>query len=315
MIIVITCALQRRFVSGRGKGGTPKLSVNMWNDRGFRQIALAGNNKHDIQHARTQKPKRRVVPISSNIVLTMTTPVTQAVNKTNQITVVAQPGPLGIYVDEIPGEEYLCIAGLLRNSPLKAEIKAGDRIQGINGVDLKGWTLEKLARYCREHTDSLKSIDILQSSSAKFGFTPRKIKSIAHKKSSPPKSTKLRTKIIRPTPPPMAVFEVLRPPPPFGYERKVLEVPSGRIGIRVKMKNGMLAILEVVDDSPIKHLVQADDVIEGVDSLYEENWDIARFIAYIQATGSRKRTLQMILKTKPPPNPFRLPVPTPQKRT
>jgi hypothetical protein len=80
------------------------------------------------------------------------------------------------------------------------------------------------------------------------------------------------------------------------------------------MKNEMLAILEVIDDSPIQHLVQVDDMIEGVDSLYGENWDIARFIEYIQATDDRKRTLQMFVK-KPPSNLFRLPEPTPQKPT
>lgn len=243
----------------------------------------------------------------------MTTTVTEAASKGNQITVVAQPGPLGIYVDQIPGEEYLCIGGLLRNSPLNAAVNTGDRIQGINGVDLKGWTLDKLASYCREHTDSLKSINILQPSNTKFGFTPRKIKSVPHKKVSPPKSSKLRTKTIRPTPPPMSLFEALRPPPPLGFERKIVEVPSGRMGIRVKMKNNLLAIIEVIDDSPIKDLVQVDDLIEGVDSLYEEKLDITRFIAYIQATESRKRTLQMILKKKSPTNPFRLPMPTPKK--
>ncbi|KAI2509422.1 hypothetical protein MHU86_4923 [Fragilaria crotonensis] len=239
--------------------------------------------------------------------------VTKAINEVNQLTIVAQPGPLGIYVDEIPGEEYLFVGGLLRNSPLHAtEVKAGDRLQGIDGLDLKGWTLEKLASYCKDHANSLKSIEILQSSTTKFGFTPRKMKSIPHRKSSPPKLSKLRTKIIRPTPPPMYVFELLRPTPPFGYERKIVDVPSGRIGIRVKMTNEMLAILEVTEDSPIKHLVQVGDFIEGVDSLYEEKWDIARFVAYIQATDGRKRTLQMFVK-KPQSNPFRLPVPTPQK--
>ena len=243
------------------------------------------------------------------------TVITEAMNEVNQVTIVAQPGPLGMYVDEIPGEEYLVVGGLLRNSPLHAsEVKAGDRLQGINGMDLKGWTLEKLASYCKDHADSLKSIEILQSSTPKFGFTPRKMKSLPHRKSSPPKSSKLRTKIIRPTPPPMYVFELLRPPPPYGYERKIVDVPSGRIGIRVKMKNEMLAILEVIDDSPIQHLVQVDDMIEGVDSLYGENWDIARFIEYIQATDDRKRTLQMFVK-KPPSNLFRLPEPTPQKPT
>lgn len=243
----------------------------------------------------------------------MTMTVTKAINEVNQLTIVAQPGPLGIYVDEIPGEEYLFVGGLLRNSPLHAtEVKAGDRLQGIDGLDLKGWTLEKLASYCKDHANSLKSIEILQSSTTKFGFTPRKMKSIPHRKSSPPKLSKLRTKIIRPTPPPMYVFELLRPTPPFGYERKIVDVPSGRIGIRVKMTNEMLAILEVIEDSPIKHLVQVGDFIEGVDSLYEEKWDIARFVAYIQATDGRKRTLQMFVK-KPQSNPFRLPVQTPQK--
>ena len=234
---------------------------------------------------------------------------------TKSITVVAQPGPLGVFVDEVPGEEYLCVSGLKRNSPLNETMKVGDRLQGMNGVDLKGWSLEKLATYCKDHSKTLKNIDILQATT-NFGLTPRKKKVVAHKKSSsPPKtSSRQRKKMVGPTPPPMSVFETLRPPPPAGYERKIVDVPAGRMGIRVKMRNGILAIFEVVEDSPIKHLVQVDDMIEGVDSLYEEKWDMPRFLEHIKETNTRSRSFHMFVKKKPPiNNSCRLPIPTPQK--
>jgi hypothetical protein len=40
-----------------------------------------------------------------------------ATDLSKSITVVAQPGPLKIFVDEVPGEEYLCGSGLQQNSP------------------------------------------------------------------------------------------------------------------------------------------------------------------------------------------------------
>ena len=111
----------------------------------------------------------------------------------------------------------------------------------------------------------------------------------------------------------MAAFETLRPRPPVGYERKIVNVPPGLIGIRVRMKNEMLAIFEVIEDSPIKQLIQVDDMIEGVDNLYEERWDMPRFLAHIQATNNARRTFHMFVKVKLPANPYRLPVPTPKK--
>lgn len=234
-------------------------------------------------------------------------------SKTMKIIVAVEPGPLGIYVDEIPGDEYPLVSGFQGQSPLNAVVKVGDRIQGINGMDIKGWTLEKLASYCNEHKDSERKIEFLQSSTSSFSFTGKKGKSIPHKRSSPPKTSKLRSKIGAPTPPPMAAFEKLRPRPPAGYQRKIVNIPPGRIGIRVRMKNDMLAIFEVIEDSPIKHLVQVDDIIEGVDNLYEETWDMPRFLAHIKATNDAKRTFHMFVKVKPPANPYRLPVPTPKK--
>jgi hypothetical protein len=230
----------------------------------------------------------------------------------SKISVTAEPGSLGLFVDQVPGEDYLVVSALQPQSPLQAKVKAGDRLQGINGVDLKGWSLEKLAGYCKEHTDTFKNIDVLQAPRNRFlqAFTPGKKKIVAHKKSSPPKSLKRKN-----IPPPMSAFQTLRPPAPDDHERFMVEIAAGSAGIRVKMVGEHLTIYEVLDSSQIKGKVVVDNIVEGFDAVHEQKWDVQSFVDYAKKNVTRTRYLHLFRRKKTRLNPWAIPVPTPQKHT
>ena len=226
----------------------------------------------------------------------MASAVTNAiVSDTNQPSIITKSDSLEIIMEEEIGPH-----NVTRTSPMNTNLTIWDKGQGgaVQGTTIKGWTMQKLAIYFSDFKGEL-------STSSRNGLTPRRPKAIPHKKASPPKALRAQ-KLYRPNPPPMSAFQVLRPSPPIGYERKNVDVPPGLIGIRVMMKNNMLTIYEVTDDSPIKHSVRVNDVIEGVDCLYEQKWDIDRFIEHVRATSGQKRTLQVFVKKNTPPNPVAL---------
>jgi hypothetical protein len=222
------------------------------------------------------------------------------------LTITTEPGPLGIYVDEVPGEEYFVVRGVKHDSPLNATLQAGDRLQKIDGIDVKGWSLEKFVAYCKEHKDHFKKLDILHHSpkkAARSFFNRRKtsptkiIQHSASTKSSPTKQVKL-------TQPPMIAFQMLRPNPPEGYRRRVVEVPPGPMNILLDKldgpNNAYITIVQVLEDSPFKDEINAGDLVEGADNLYRPVWDLEEFRTYITSRISRTRVLHLFTKNKSP---------------
>lgn len=209
------------------------------------------------------------------------------------VSVTASPGNLGVFMNEVPGEKYLIVSGLHPSSPLRGSIKPGDRLQAINGTDLKGWSLDRLAAYCKEQKEHIKKLDILQDNPFKNLATPSKSKVVSARKAVSPKSTAKRK---MKAPPPMTAFESLRPPPPPGYQRKIVKAPPGKLGIKVGISQERLLIVWIAQDCELK--LEKGDVVEGIDNLYQKRWTIAKFVDYCKETSNKTRFLHMLEKVK-----------------
>jgi hypothetical protein len=224
---------------------------------------------------------------------------------------IVQSSPLGFGESKNSGNTHLHVGRLLKQSPLfGAGVKRGDRLKRI-----ATWTMEEPPSFCREHEKSRQRLDLMQRLSIKAIPLRRKESlkegSFVTKQSIQKTSMNPQSFCSGPTPPPMSTFDALRSPLVFGYERKVLAVPPGWLGICVKIINHRLTIVEVKDDSPIKKLIQNGDIIEGVNSPCDARWDILQFLAYMTETMMQTRIFYLQKKRKSMTTRFRFPLPVP----